>query len=52
MDLAYLTDAFSHMSMRGASSGRYDQGWGWGRGWSNEDSGLTGGCMCMPSARP
>ncbi|XP_026284943.1 uncharacterized protein LOC113210953 [Frankliniella occidentalis] len=39
MDLAYLSDAFSHMSMRGASYGRYDQPWG--RGWTPEDRGLT-----------
>ncbi|KAK3927473.1 Threonine--tRNA ligase [Frankliniella fusca] len=43
MDLAYLSDAFSHMSMRGtsASYGRYDQPWG--RGWAPEDQdrGLT-----------
>ena len=45
MDLAYLSDAFSHMSMRGASYSRYDQDWGWGRGWASEDSGITGGCV-------
>lgn len=41
MDLAYLSDAFSHMSMRGPSYSRYDQGWGWARGWPAEDSELT-----------
>ncbi|XP_034236629.1 uncharacterized protein LOC117642492 [Thrips palmi] len=36
MDLAYLSDAFSHMTMRGAY-GRYDQPWG--RGWAPEERG-------------
>lgn len=40
MDLAYLSDAFSHMTMRGGSYSRYDQPWG--RGWAPEDRGLTG----------
>ncbi|KAJ1524222.1 hypothetical protein ONE63_010742 [Megalurothrips usitatus] len=40
MDLAYLSDAFSHMSMSTRTSyGRYDQPWG--RGWAPEERGLT-----------
>lgn len=39
MDLAYLSDAFSHMTVRAGAFGRYDQAWG--RSWASEDHGLT-----------